>query len=151
MTFRKDPLLFAENILVYIVLAISFLIVIPMVELELSLVFAFFALLLIIFTLIAPRQYNEFITINENGISCHKSKEQIWAYAWDDIVGLKKGSLYLMPSVGIMVSSPCRALDSCEEFEHARYSGHYFQLSKTAKNALKQYYKYYKPRYIKEI
>ena len=141
MLFRKDSLLFYELQIIAIVIAVLCLAMIPFLEAELALLCALMFLIFVIIIFINPRIYNEYIIINEIGISCQKAGKQIWAYKWDEIVALQKGSRSRLPSMEIVVPSPCRALDSCRDIEHARCSGDYFQLCKAAKKALEQYYK----------
>ena len=141
MTFQKDYLQVRMQRICCIIIALICPILVLFAELEIWLVSVFFALLSIVCLLGASKLYDEYITINENGISCSRKGTQIWAYAWDDIVALQRGTRYSQPSMDIIVPSPCRALDSCREIPGARGSGHYFQLSKTAKQALALYYK----------
>jgi len=82
-----------------------------------------------------PKLHNEYISINEVGISCQKARKQLWAYKWEDIAELKKGSRFLMPSIEVIAYNKCGKL---EQYAHAE---HYFQLSGVARKALKHYYK----------
>ena len=74
-----------------------------------------------------------FITINEFGIRCHRCDQQLWCYAWDDIIELRPIDYCHSPGVEIVSSlSPC----ICGSLLP---TGHGFQLCKEAKNALVAY------------
>ena len=81
-----------------------------------------------------PKLYNEFITINETGISCQKSGKELWAYTWDRVAELKRSSRFLMPSMEVI------AYNKYGESEHYAQANHYFQLGKTAREAVRRYY-----------
>lgn len=138
MIFRKDSLLLYEQEIGIVFSSILSLVMIPIFK---SLSITICALILIVIAAVNPLSYNEFIQINKSGISCQKAGKQIWAYEWDDIVTLKKSRRYNMPSMEIVVSNKYRTLWPCQGIENAKYSGHYFQLSRTAKKALELYYK----------
>lgn len=132
MTFRKESLLFYQSETLYVIMIVLCLFLYPTIGLVSSLLFMlpFFVLILV-----NPKLHNEFITINEDGISCQKAGIQIWAYQWNDVVELKKGSRYLLPSIEIIVNS--------EQGKSIRISkpNHYFQLGRLAKKAIVQYFK----------
>lgn len=130
MIFRKDSLLFFQSEVFYIVFVIVSLTLIPVLGIELSLLYA---LLFVILIVVNPWLHNEFITIDEIGISCHKSGKQIWAYEWNSIAKLQRSSRFRLPSIEIMIYS------SCTKPEQYHFSGHYFQLGRVAKKAIKQY------------
>ena len=69
MMFRKDSLMFYQSEIFYVVMAILCLTLVPMLVGDISLLFLFPFLVLI---LVNPQLHNEFITINETGISCQK-------------------------------------------------------------------------------
>lgn len=131
MTFRKNSLMFYESQIVYIVFAILCLTMISVYGFVISFLFSGLFLILIFAN---PRLHNEFVTINETGISCCKERKIIWQYEWDDIAKLQKSSRYLMPSLEIVI---CDA----ENTDSKVLTGHYFQLGKTAKQAINKYYK----------
>lgn len=131
MTFRKNSLIFYESQIVYIVFAILCLTMISMYGFVISLLFSGLFLILIFAN---PRLYNEFVTINEIGVSCCKAGKIIWQYEWDDIAKLQKSSRYLMPSLEIVIYD-------AEKTDSKVLTGHYFQLGKTAKQAVDKYYK----------
>ena len=112
MIFRKDSLLFYQSEIFYIVMAILCLTLVPMLVGEISLLYLFPFLVLM---LVNPQLHNEFIAINETGISCQKSGKQLWAYEWLSIAELKRSSRFLMPSIEVIAynkygnqrDSPC--------------------------------------------
>ncbi len=93
-----------------------------------------FALPFAILIIVNPKIHNEFIVINETGITCKKSEKQLWKYEWEDISELKSSSRFLLPSVEIISYNKHGA---SEQFAKP---GHYFQSGKTAKAAIKLYY-----------
>lgn len=131
MMFRKDSLLFYQSEIFYIVMVIVCMTLIPILGVEISLLymFPFIALLLV-----NPKLHNEFITIDETGISCHKSEKQVWAYGWDCIAELKRSSRFLMPSIEVI------AYNKYEESECFAFPNQYFQLGRAAREAIKRYY-----------
>lgn len=131
MTFRKNSLIFYESQIVYIIFAILCLTMISMYGFVISLLFSGLFLILIFAN---PRLYNEFVTINEIGVSCCKAGKIIWQYEWDDIAKLQKSSRYLMPSLEIVIYD-------AEKTDSKVLTGNYFQLGKTAKEAVDKYYK----------
>ena len=132
MTFRKDSLLFHQNNIFGIIMTILCLALIPVFEIVLSLLLAIF---FILFLLANFKLHNQFITINENGISCERSGKNIWQYEWQDIVELRRSSRFLMPSIDVIVYHSNGAPESFSR------TNHYFMLGKTAKKAIKEYYK----------
>lgn len=130
MVFRKNSLLFYEGEVIYIVFVIVSLTLIPILGIGLSLLCALTFVILIV---VNPWLHNEFITIDEIGISCHKSGKQIWAYEWNRIAKLQRSSRFRLPSIEIMIYR------SCTKPEQYHFSGHYFQLGRVAKKAIRQY------------
>lgn len=131
MMFRKDALLFYQSEIFYIIVAILCLALIPILGLEVSLLYMFPFIVLI---LVNPKLHNEFITIDETGISCQKSGKQSWAHAWSDIAELKRSSRYLMSSIEVIV------YNQYGETEQFAFPNHYFQLGRAAKKAIQRYY-----------
>lgn len=113
-------------------MAISCLTLFPILGLGLSLLYVFPFIVLI---LVNPKLHNEFIIINEIGISCQKSGKQLWVYEWESIAELKKSSRFLMPSMQVI------AYNKGGEPERFALPNHYFQLGRTAMEAIKRYYK----------
>lgn len=131
MTFRRDTLLFYQHGIICAAMAVLSLSLIPPLGLELSLLCA---LVFIVLAVLNPRIHNEFITINEQGILCHRAGEQLWAYKWDEIVALKRSSRFRLPSVDVIVYNK---YGEAECFSH---SDCYFQLGKLSKKAIDKYY-----------
>ena len=131
MKFRQNSLLFYQSEILYTVVTVLCLSFIPMWGIELSLLFAF---PLVILMLITPKLHNEFISINEHGISCNKAGVLLWEYDWNQIYTLKKSSRFLMPSIEVVTYSGHR--------ESGQYiaTNHYFQLGRAARKALTQFY-----------
>lgn len=132
MTFRQNEIMYRQVEILYSVAALCSLGLIP------SLGFGFpllCAISLVIIILVNPKLQNEFITIDETGIRCEKSGTQLWAYEWDRIAALKKSTRLQSPAVEVITY--------CKSGKPEPYSlpGQYFQLSRAAKKALKQYYK----------
>ena len=130
--FRKNACLFHQSEATYIIILILCLTLIPILGIGLSLIYM---LPFIVLILVNPKLYNEYITINEFGISSQKSGEELWKYEWDKIAELKKSSRFLMPSVEVI------AYNKCGESEQYAHTNHYFQLNKVAKKAIEIYYK----------
>lgn len=130
MMFRQNSLLFYQSEFIYIVMATLCLAFIPLLGVGLSLLYMS---PLIVLALVNSKLHNEFIIINEQGISCQKSGKQLWACNWDKIAELKKSSRFLMPAIEVI------KYDSCGNPEQFAMSNHYFQLGKTAKKAINQY------------
>lgn len=82
-----------------------------------------------------PKFYNEFITIDEHGISCQKAGKPLWCYDWSKIVELRKSNRYLTKSIEVIV------YDKFGKPEPYALPDQYFLLGKTAKEAIKRYYK----------
>lgn len=131
MMFRKDSLLFYQSEIFYIIAVISCLMLIPVLKIEISLLYMF---PFIILTLVNPQLHNEYITIDETGISCQKSGKQIWAYGWNCIAELKRSSRFLMPSIEVI------AYNEQGEINNFAYPNQYFQLGRAAREAIERYY-----------
>lgn len=131
MVFRKESLLFYQSGIFYVVMAMLCLALVPILGEAMALLCMTPFIVLI---LVNPKLHNEFITINEIGISCEKSGELFWAYEWDSIVELKRSSRFLMPSIEVI------AYNKCGGTEYFGVSNQYFQLGKAAREAIKRYY-----------
>lgn len=131
MVFRKDALLYFCSQTFYIALILLSSVLIPIVGFGLAFLCGFPFLLLLP---INPALYNEFITLDESGISCQKTEKEVWRYRWDEIAELKRGSRFLLPSIEIIAYS---RNGTPEQFASP---GHYFQHSKAAKMAINKYY-----------
>lgn len=132
MIFRKDSLLFYQSEIFCIAMTILCLALIPILGEEISILFM---LPFIILILVNPKLHNEFITINETGISCQKSGKQLWAHEWGCIAELKRSSRFLMPSIEIIT------YNKRGESERFAKPNQYFQLGRIAREAIKRYYK----------
>lgn len=132
MTFRKDSLLFYQDTVIYVIFILSFLAIIPFSGLGLPLLCAFpFVVLL----LVNKKTYNEWITINADGIICQESGTQFCAFKWNEIAELRKSSRFLLPSVEVITYSKSGEPEPFGTYDH------YFQLGKEARKAVAQYYK----------
>ncbi len=83
MTFRKNATNFYQSEFFYIfaVLLSLVLIFIPSFN-EIRIILIVSACLFALLALINPKLHNEFITIEETGISCHRSSNLLWSYQW---------------------------------------------------------------------
>lgn len=131
MIFRKDSFLFYQGVIMYIVVAILCLALIPVLGLSLSLILIIPFVVLIFAN---TGLHNEYIVMDEKGISCYKSGKDLWGYRWNSVAELRKSNRFLMPSIEVIVYNKCGAP---EPFAHPN---EYFQLSRSAKKAIKQYY-----------
>lgn len=130
MKFRKTSLLFCQSTICYTSFILLCATLIPVLGLGLSF---FYAIPFILLALVNPRFHNEFITIDESGISCNQAQKQIWAYTWNNIAFLKKSSRFLMPAIEVIT------YDKFGKPELFSLPNHYFQLGRTAKKAIRQY------------
>lgn len=132
MVFRKNSLLFYQGQIFYIIMAILCIVCGFFLDVWISLLCALPFVFLIT---INPKMHSEIIIIDETGILCQKSKNQLWKYEWEDIAELKKTSRYLLPSIEII------AYNKRGKSEQFAKPGHYFQLCKVAKKAIAQFSK----------
>lgn len=132
MRFRKDAMMFYQSTVYYIVTAILCLAVFVFVRLWLFLVCAF---VMALFAQFNPKFYNEFITINEYGISCERAGKLHWGYDWSKIVELRKSNRLRTKAIDVIV------YDKFGKPEPYALPDQYFLLGKTAKEAIKRYYK----------
>ena len=132
MTFRKNGILFVIHFCTYCVIAIICIILTPIDQVGLM---SFLSLPFIILAVLNPIIHNEYVTVDNKGIRCTKKGNVMWEYAWDEIIKLKRSSRYRLPSVEIVID------DHANEIAPFDHSVHYFQLGKTARKAIAQYYK----------
>ena len=133
MVFRKNSILFYEGQFCCSAMVILSMILIPS---ALGFWYAILSVTPLIFVIILNFwSFNEYIKIDEIGISCQRSGKNLWEYKWEDISELRKGSRFRLPSIDII------SFDRHGKPEQYAVCGHYFQLCKTAKKAIKQYYK----------
>ena len=135
MSFRKEALLFCQTNIVCGIIAILFLFLSPILGWLLS--WTCF-ILFIILILINPLFFSEYIIIDEKGISCKQASKLLWEYGWENISELKYSSRYRMPSVEILTKNKSK------EYEQIVSAHSYFQLCRTAKKAIDQYYQHAK-------
>ena len=93
MTFRQDSSTYYQYIAMLPFFLISsfvpyFLEPASLFYFFISLSFLIFSVFLVFFVFQSFRDCN-WITINENGITCSKKGEQLWAYGWDSIAGFE--------------------------------------------------------------
>lgn len=131
MRFRRDSLFFWEGQIPCIILPFVGLAVLPMLGWQFSL---FCLLFSCFFIWINLKQCNEMITIDETGIRCQKSDKQLWAYEWEHIAALKRGSRFRWPSIEVIT------YDKYGKPEQFALPDHYFLLGRAAKKALRQYH-----------
>lgn len=132
MKFRKDHLLLRAHLISLIILFILSL----AFYIWQRLVYVFVAAILFaVFAFIEPIRLNEFVVINQTGIYCYKKGEQQWGYKWEEIAELCRFSPYNQPAMTIIL------YPSEREPGQPQYTGQYFQLCRTAKEALNKYYR----------
>lgn len=78
--------------------------------------------------------FNEFILIDETGISCYKSNRLEWKCTWDSIAKLKRCTCDRWPGVRLVL------YDKKGIPDEYGYRKREFQLCRTAKEALEKYY-----------
>lgn len=131
MTFRKDELLFKEQI---ITCCVMFALCVALIPLDNFGIFHYISLLFVLLIALTPVLHNTFITIDASGVICTKRGNVLWSYRWEDVVKLKKSSRYRMPSVEIVTEI---AGNEATPYE---YSEHYFQLGRKARQAISMHY-----------
>ena len=127
MTFRRDKKLFYEVEVGNILLSILSFLLIPFVWWM-----GILGVAHVVFAFLSPRLFNQYITINDCGITCKEGEKQLWAFEWSQIMELKKYSLYR--NSGILL-----VLDEDAEKQLQDGSTASFQLCKEARMALNQY------------
>ena len=131
MTFRKNSLFFWEIEIFLIIMVILYFLLIPIIGFVIPLLSA---LVFVMLALAMPKIQGEFITINETGISCQRAGTQCWSYEWSCVAELRKCTYQRWPAFAVIV------YDKNGIPNQYAFPGQHFQLSKTAKAALKQYY-----------
>ena len=132
MIFRKDCLLFCQSLTSFSILLALCFALIPFFGIKVT---AILSTAIVVIAIVDLIHNNEYITVNEVGITCSKAGKQMWAYEWNTIAKLQRSSRYLLPSMEIFISS------SEGEKGQSICTGNYFQLGRTAKKALDKYYK----------
>lgn len=131
MSFRKNSVLFYENVI--LLAALSLL----MIAVGLVINFPMLCLCAVpplIVALVSPKLDREYITIDEWGISCKEGDQLRWSFDWAHIAELRRSSRFRLPSVEVI---PYDASGQPEPFASDRL---YFQLGRAAKKALSMYY-----------
>ena len=129
MTFRRDKKQFYEGLVLLLLFTVLSVLFIFIFGWELSGFAAVWAVLLVGY----PRCFQQYITIDERGISCREKDRQLWAFEWHQIIDLKKYSRYRNPGIALVLT---------EEAERQRQdaTATSFQLCKEARVALDRYY-----------
>lgn len=131
MTFRKNATLFYQITIYCIFIAIAGLLLFVFVRLWLLPVCS------AVMALVAWsnfRSFDEFITMNEDGVTCEKAGKQLWGYDWESIAELRKGTHFRTKAIYII------GYDKFGKPEPYPQLDRYFLLGKAAKEALKRYY-----------
>lgn len=131
MTFPKHSFLYHEIKYFPVAMILVCLALMPLMGTALSI---FCIILCLIDLWLNTKMEHAFITIDETGIRCHQSGKEIWAHGWSDIAVLRKSSRLRRPSIEVIT------YDKYGKPEPFALPGHYFQLCKAAKGALRQYY-----------
>lgn len=108
-------------------------------------IFLAMALLFGIISLSFRKTRCSFVTIDNFGIRCQRRGEQLWCYAWDDIIELRLIDYCHSPGVEVVSSMSPRICGSLLP------TGHSFQLCKEAKIALATYCDIEKRKKIRQI
>ena len=125
MSFRKNSILFYENVILLAALSLLMIAVGLVTNFP---ILCLCAVPLLIVALVSPKLDREYITIDEWGISCKEGDQLRWSFDWAHIADLRRSSRFRLPSV---------ASGQPEPFASDR---HYFQLGRAAKKALSMYY-----------
>lgn len=132
MSFRKNSVLFCQNIILLSVLSLLFFVVGCISSFY---ILYFCAVSLLITALISSKLDREYITIDEWGIACKRGEHLCWSYDWAHIADLRRSSRFRLPSVEVILYV------KSGEPELFASAGHYFQLGRSAKTALSKYYR----------
>lgn len=131
MSFRKNSVLFYENIILLAALSLLMIAVGLVTNFP---ILCLCAVPLLIVALVSLKLDREYITIDEWGISCKEGDRLRWSFDWAHIAELRRSSRFRLPSVEVI---PYDASGQPESFASDR---HYFQLGRAAKKALSMYY-----------
>ncbi|MBE6747811.1 MAG: hypothetical protein E7557_01105 [Ruminococcaceae bacterium] len=136
MFFRKQEILFIETI-IFLCMLLSASLFILSFDFWYFLLSFFGFLLVLTLCIISPEEY---ILIDDTGISNHLKNDCLWKYSWDEIADLRISKRYRQKAIEIF-------LKSTKEEDKLEYSHNYFQYGKKAKKALAIYY----PKEIKKL
>ncbi len=131
MTFRKQASFFYQSTVFYIATSIACLVMFIFVRIWL---FPVGSAVMALLAWLNPSFYNDFITIDEHGITCEKAGKHLWGYDWDSIAELRKGTHSCTKAIYII------GYDKFGKPEPYPQLDRYFLLGKAAKEALKRYY-----------
>lgn len=121
MSFRKNSILFYENV---ILLAALSLLMIAVGLVKNFPILCLCAVPLLIVALVSPKLDREYITIDEWGITCKEGDQLRWSFDWAYIADLRRSSRFRLPSIEVI---PYDASGQPEPFASDR---HYFQLGR---------------------
>ena len=149
MTFLQEKTVVTQSKFASIFMVCLFLLLIPLTTNVAPkgswVIFLAMALLFGIISLSFRKTRCSFVTIDNFGIRCQRRGEQLWCYAWDDIIELRRIDYCHSPGAEIVSSlSPC----ICGSLLP---TGHSFQLCKEAKIALATYCDIEKRKKIRQI
>ena len=131
MTFRKNSVSFIVGLCYFWTMAVLSLAYTLITQ---EWFMALFPLFFIITAARTPSDYDEFITMDHEGIRCATKKGKVmWAYTWENIIKFKKFSHCRTPAVQIILD------DQVDELV-PRYLL-FFELGRIARKAIRQYYK----------
>lgn len=131
MSFRKNSILFYENVILLAALSLLMIAVGLVTNFP---ILCLCAVPLLIVALVSPKLDREYITIDEWGISCKEGDRLRWSFDWAHIAELRRSSRFRLPSIEVI---PYDAFCQPEPFASDR---HHFQLGRAAKKALSMYY-----------
>lgn len=97
------------------------------------------AMLLLLYGL---RNFDEYVTVDEKGITCEKKGEILWQYAWFEIAYLLIGAENRSPGVHIILKVDCQ-----DKRFYPQPKGS-FQLTKASREALNSYCRKEKDKYM---
>ncbi len=136
MFFRRREILFIETIIVLCMLLLASLFILCFDFLYFLLTFFGF-LFNLTFFIISPEEY---ILIDDTGISNHLKNDCLWEYSWEEIAELRIGNRARKKTIEIFLKSK-------EDESKLEYSRKYFEYGKKSKEALAIYY----PKEIKKL
>lgn len=136
MFFRKQEILFIEKIIALCMLLSASLFILSF-DFWYFLLSFFGFLLVLTLCIISPEEY---ILIDDTGISNHLKNDCLWEYSWEEIAELRIGNRANKKTIEIFLKSK-------EDETKLEYSRKYFEYGKKAKKALAIYY----PKEIKKL
>lgn len=131
MSFRKNSILFYENI---ILLAALSLLMIAVGLVKNFPILCLCAVPLLIVALVSPKLDREYITIDEWGISCKEGDQLRWSFDWAHIADLRRSSRV---SPSLRRGDPLRCVRPAGAI---CFGPALFPIGRAAKKALSMYY-----------